>query len=146
MKGTYSIIYQLALLKSENQILRQENQNLSKQHRAKNTHLRRGGSLTISEGQAIQAPTEVDEQVNRETSQRGGRTSSADTRQQRCGACGKPGHNARTYQTDMPLSEESDADYFNRTESSWSTYRGIKADILVGWITRLGGSLTCGLR
>jgi hypothetical protein len=34
-KGTYGIMHQLALLKSENQILRQENQTLSKRRRAK---------------------------------------------------------------------------------------------------------------
>jgi hypothetical protein len=59
-KGTYGIMHQLALLKSENQILRQENQTLSKRRRAKKTYLRHGGSLTIGEGQALQAQSQVD--------------------------------------------------------------------------------------
>ena len=109
-KGTYGIMHQLALLKSENQILRQENQTLSKRRRAKKKHLRHGGSLTVGEGQAIQAQSQVDEQVEEEVSQRGSRTRGTETRQRRCGVCGKPGHNARTCTIRVISSEESDSD------------------------------------
>ena len=109
-KGTYGIMHQLALLKSENQILRQENQTLSKRRRAKKTHLRHRGSLTIGEGQDIQAQSHVDEQIKEEVTRKRGRTRGAKTRQRRCGVCGKGGHNARTCVNNVILTEKGDAD------------------------------------
>ncbi|TVY62593.1 High-osmolarity-induced transcription protein 1 [Fusarium oxysporum f. sp. cubense] len=45
-KGTKAIMHQIALLKSENQILRQANETLSKRRRAKKSRLRNGGKMT----------------------------------------------------------------------------------------------------
>ena len=48
-KGASKIIHQLALLKAENQTLRQANEILSKRRRAKKTRLQQGGSLSQQE-------------------------------------------------------------------------------------------------
>nr|AER39693.1 transposase [Verticillium dahliae] len=107
-KGTRGIMHQLALLKSENQILRDENATLSKRRRAKKTRLRQGGSLTLGEGQEIQTNIEVQVQINEETRQRSSRQPRDGTKKRRCGVCGEPGHNARTCQLETRASEEED--------------------------------------
>ena len=109
-KGTFGIMHQLALLKSENQILRQENQTLSKRRRAKKTFLRQRGSLTVGEAQDFQAQSQVDAQMREETEFVGDRTRGVKTRQRRCGVCGKPGHNARTCSEETKLSEKDGFD------------------------------------
>lgn len=52
-KGTSKIMYQLALLKAENQNLRAANETSSKHRRAKKTHLRHGGSLSQQEAEGL---------------------------------------------------------------------------------------------
>jgi len=56
-------MHQMALLRSENQILRQENEILSRRRRAKKKRLRQGGSLILAEGQSLQDQREVDVQL-----------------------------------------------------------------------------------
>ncbi|RKK79541.1 hypothetical protein BFJ71_g16207 [Fusarium oxysporum] len=53
-KGTKAIMHQIALLKSENQILRQANETLSKRRRAKKSRLRNGGKMTVDGGRIIE--------------------------------------------------------------------------------------------
>jgi hypothetical protein len=71
-KGTGGIMHQIALLKSENRILREGMEALSKRRRVKKTRLRQGGSMILGEGQDIQAQNEVDMQVKQETQQGSG--------------------------------------------------------------------------
>ncbi|KAJ0126799.1 hypothetical protein HZ326_30098 [Fusarium oxysporum f. sp. albedinis] len=49
-KGTKAMMHQISLLKSENQILRQSNEALSKRRRAKRTRLQNRDKMTVDEG------------------------------------------------------------------------------------------------
>ncbi|OAQ60909.1 ankyrin repeat domain-containing protein [Pochonia chlamydosporia 170] len=72
-KGTCGIMHKMALLKAENQQLREANALLSKRRRAKKKRLREGGSITIAEGQALQDQNDVEEQIKQEDRQIRGR-------------------------------------------------------------------------
>ena len=97
-------MHQIALLRSENQTLREENALLSQCRRAKKRHLREGGSLTVREGQNIQRQSEVDMQIQEEMPQKSGRKGRTETKARRCGVCGKTGHNSRTCQINVEMS------------------------------------------
>ncbi|KAL2886085.1 hypothetical protein HOO65_070547 [Ceratocystis lukuohia] len=56
------IIHQIALLRSENQILQQKNEILSRHRRAKKKRLRNGGCLTVTKGQDLQDQKDVNVQ------------------------------------------------------------------------------------
>ena len=60
-------MHQISLLKSEVKTLREENALLSRRRRAKKKYLRRGGSMTLAEGQDLQTQNEVDRQIEQET-------------------------------------------------------------------------------
>ena len=97
-------MHQIALLRSENQILRQENEILSRRRRAKKKRLRDGGSLTLAEGQNLQDQKEVDVQLEEESRRNGGRRRRPETKERRCGVCRKTGHNARRCQIEVTTS------------------------------------------
>jgi hypothetical protein len=107
-KGTHGIMHQLTLLKSENCNLRAENEILSRRRRAKKTRLRQGGSITVADGQNIQAQNEVDVQVKQEMQRSRGRKPRVESNKRRCGTCGNTGHNTRTCQIDVIISGEDD--------------------------------------
>jgi hypothetical protein len=109
-KGALKIMYQLALLKAENQTLRQANEVLSKRRRAKRTRLQQGGSLTQQEAQDLQDKRDVARQVEQETKASSGRKPREETRARRCGNCGETGHNARTCQIIIETSEEDNSE------------------------------------
>jgi hypothetical protein len=109
-KGTKAIMHQIALLKSENQILRQANETLSKRRRAKKTRLRNGGKMTVSEGMGVIDQKDIDVQIVAELSRSSGRGRSALARERRCRTCGKTGHNTRTCQIVVLISEEEYSD------------------------------------
>jgi hypothetical protein len=109
-KGTKAIMHQIALLKSENQILRQANETLSKRRRAKKTRLRNGGKMTVSEGMGVIDQKDIDAQIVAELSRSSGRGRSALARERRCRTCGKTGHNTRTCQIVVLISEEEYSD------------------------------------
>jgi hypothetical protein len=104
------IIHQFTLLSGEVESLRKANEELSRRRRTKKRRLRAGGSLTVQESQDLQAQAEVEEQVQQETRAQGGRKKRDETRQRRCGTCGKTGHNARTCQEVVETSEEEYSD------------------------------------
>ncbi|KAJ0126560.1 Uncharacterized protein HZ326_30333 [Fusarium oxysporum f. sp. albedinis] len=108
-KGTQGIMHQMALLRSENQILRQENEILSRRRRAKKKRLREGGSLTLAEGQNLQDQKEVNMQLEEESRRKCGRRRRPETKERRCGVCGKSGHNARRCQIEVAVSPEQNA-------------------------------------
>jgi len=54
IKGATAIIHQMALLRIENQVLREANEALSKRQRAKKTRVQYGGSLTIQGKQDLE--------------------------------------------------------------------------------------------
>lgn len=57
-KGSSKIMHQLALSRSENQILRRANEELSKCRKAKKVRLRKGGSVSLHDGQDLQEKIE----------------------------------------------------------------------------------------
>jgi hypothetical protein len=109
-KGATTIMHQLALLKAENQSLRQANEVLSKRRRAKKTRLRQGGSLSQQDAEDLQDERDVGEQVKQEIRASAGRKQREETRSRRCGNCGATGHNARTCDVIDEVSEEEDSE------------------------------------
>jgi hypothetical protein len=103
-------MYQLALLKAENQNLREANETLSKRWRAKKTRLQDGGSLSQQDAQDLQDKKDVALQVEQERKANSGRKPREELRARRCGNCGKTGHNARTCQIIIEVSEEDDSE------------------------------------
>jgi hypothetical protein len=109
-KGAKAMMHEVALLRSENRILRDANEALSKRKRAKKTRVRLGGTLTVGDGQDILAQNDADEQLEKETRENRGRKTRAEPGQRRCGTCGKTGHNARTCEADVETSGESSSE------------------------------------
>ena len=109
-KGTTRIMHKMDLMKAEIHDLRAANEALSKRRRAKKTRLRKGGSLSILEAQELGDQMEVEVQLKEETRIRAGRRPRTETRARRCGNCGKAGHNARSCQIVVEMSEEDDSE------------------------------------
>jgi hypothetical protein len=105
-KGTSKIMHKMALMQAEIRDLRAANEALSKRRRAKKKRLRQGGSLTIQDGQDLQAQKDVEVQIREERQVGSGRKPRTETRVRRCGRCGEPGHNARTCQGVVERPEE----------------------------------------
>jgi hypothetical protein len=91
-------MHKMALMQAEIRDLRAANEALSKRRRAKKKRLRQGGSLTIQDGQDLQAQKDVEVQTREERQLGSGRKPRTETRVRRCGRCGEPGHNARICQ------------------------------------------------
>jgi hypothetical protein len=72
----------------------------------KKTRLQNRGSITIQEGQDLIDQMDIDMQVMAESSRSGGQESSVRPRVQRCGTCGKTGHNVRTCQERIEASRD----------------------------------------
>ena len=104
-KGTKGVMHQVALLNAEVEQLREANAAVSKRRRAKKSRISEGGSLNIEQGQHLQR------QRGRERPQmvkgRGRRTPPRPkaTRNRHCGTCGKEGHNSRTCEIVVELSD-----------------------------------------
>lgn len=103
-KGTRGIMHQIALLKSEVQILREENERLSRRRRVKKKRLRQGGSLTVGQGQDTQGQNDFNVQLQEESRGNGRRKRKAETEQRRCGVCDRTRHNARSCQIEVEVS------------------------------------------
>ena len=109
-KGTQSIMHTVALLKDRVTSLEQANQTLSRRRRARRVRVQQGGSLTLQEGQDLQDQRDVEQQVKDEIHRSSGRKKRVETRERRCGMCGKTGHNTRTCQEGIETSEEENSD------------------------------------
>jgi hypothetical protein len=66
--------------------------------------------MTVGEGRDVIDQKDVDAQMVAELSRSGGRGRSELARDRRCRACGKTGHNTRTCQIDVRISEEEYSD------------------------------------
>jgi hypothetical protein len=97
-KGTQVLAHSVTLMTAEIRTLQKANEALSKRRRAKKTRVRLGGPLTKEDAHDLLAQREVQEQVERETRENGGRRNRTETAPRRCSKCEKPGHNARTCQ------------------------------------------------
>ena len=62
-KGTMTIMHEVALLRGENSSLHKANEERSKRRRAKKTHMRLGGSLTVQDAQDLLDQKAMGEQV-----------------------------------------------------------------------------------
>ena len=109
-KGTTAVMHQVALLRSEVSLLRKANEALSKRRRAKKTHVRLGGSLTIQDTQDLLDQKTVGGEAVQETQPDSSSTGGARTKVRCCGVCGKPGHNARTCQEATEASDSAASD------------------------------------
>ena len=97
----------VTLLRKEASDLRRANEALSKRRRAKKIQIRKGGSLSVGDAQDLIAQREVDEQVSRDRRGNSGARKPRTEGIRRCGKCGETGHNARTCQIILDISEES---------------------------------------
>jgi hypothetical protein len=109
-RGMSRMAYELVLLRTENKDIRAANKVLSKRRRAKKTRLRQGGLLSFQEAEDLIAEKEVDTQLNVKTSRGGSRTGSSKPGIRRCGACGNTGHNTRTCDTIVIVSDQEDSE------------------------------------
>ncbi|EGU85424.1 hypothetical protein FOXB_04067, partial [Fusarium oxysporum f. sp. conglutinans Fo5176] len=103
-KGARGIMHQIDLFKSEVQILREENETLSRRRHVKKKRLRQGGSLMLRHGQDLQGQNDVDVQLHEESRGNGCLKRKAGSEQRRCGVCGRTGHNARSFQIEVAVS------------------------------------------
>ena len=97
--------HSVTLLAAETQELRKANEALSRRRRAKRTRVQRGGTLAVGDAQDILAQNEVGEQVAREMRENCNGLNVRATTSRRCGNCGKPGHNTRTCQAGVEMSD-----------------------------------------
>ena len=112
-KGTTAMIHQMALLRTENQVLWEANKALSKRQRAKKTRVQHRGSLTTQGKQDLEDQQAIEKQLMQESRQGRGRAGGARTRAPCCSVCKKPGHNARTCKGPTEASNVSTSDVIN---------------------------------
>jgi len=102
--------HEMTLLSAEVRTLRAANEALSKRRRAKKNRIRQGGALTVEDAHDELSQREVDEQIRRDKCSRGGRQNEGQSGIRHCGNCGKTGHNTRTCQEDVNMSNLSDSE------------------------------------
>ena len=95
-KGIELLAYQLTLITTENRILREANQALSRRRRAKKTRVRQGGALTIKDTQDVLARRDAKEQVRRDKRSERGTRKEGQLPERRYRTYRKSGYNART--------------------------------------------------
>lgn len=103
-------MHKIALLRRENEKLREINHVLSKRRRIKNKRLQTEGPLTIIEAQKLRAVRDDDEMQNDDEDESSRPTKRARAEQRRCDICGRTEHNARICQTKVEISNEDDFD------------------------------------
>ena len=108
-KGAKAIMHEVTLLRTEVSMLRKANEALSKRRKAKKTRVQLGGSLIVQDAEDLLDQRAVDEQVKHETLQSGNRIKEGRTKSRCCSICGKPGHNARTCQEAVELSDSANS-------------------------------------
>ena len=103
-------IYELAIMREENGILRETNYKLSKRRRLKNKRLQNEKVLLIKDGQRLMAEKEGNGLQSQSTAAEGSNRQRGRPKGRRCGVCGEPGHNARTCDLDVELDSEEESD------------------------------------
>ncbi len=66
--------------------------------------------MTIQKGRDIIDQMDADMQLQAELSARRGQEGQAQLRERRCSLCWQPGHNSRTYEIVIEISEEEESD------------------------------------
>jgi hypothetical protein len=95
-KGTVGSFHDRSLLGHENKTLRKYGEIVSKRRRAPRTRLQDSGPLTGEQARQLLEENGVVEPEERDEGAEGGSTKRRCTSARLCGACRKPGHNART--------------------------------------------------
>ena len=94
------------LVQVEIKLVRGELETISKCRRAKKKHLQHGRSMSVAEAVSGQIQNEVDIQVRQETQQSKSQLAQLGSTARRCRRCGMAGHNSRTCQNILELSED----------------------------------------
>jgi hypothetical protein len=108
-KAVMKKMHKIELIEAENRELREANAVLSRRKRGKRTRLQDSGNMTVGIGQDQIDQIDVDTQVVAELSRSRGRGKSVGPGVRRCGVCGKTGHNARTCQEVIEVTENEDS-------------------------------------
>jgi hypothetical protein len=108
-KGQSILLHNIVILEAENRELREENAANSRRKRVKRTQLQDNGRMTIGIGQSQIDQMDIDMQVVAELSRNGGQGKSVGSGVRRCSVCGKTGHNARTCQEVIEVTENEDS-------------------------------------
>lgn len=101
-------MHQIALLRSEKQLLRQENETLNRR-RAKKRTLQKGGSLNLDQGQDLKGQNQVKVQLEGESRRSSSLKRRLETKERRCSIRGKTGHNTRRHQIEVTVSREQNS-------------------------------------
>ncbi len=109
-KGAATVMHKMVLIKDRIRELENANRTLSKRRRQKKTRIRQGGSLNVRDAQTLLPQNVVVEQSHEEVRTDDGRKQRVESTARRCGTCGKPGHNARTCQEDVIVSDINNSD------------------------------------
>ena len=110
VKGMSMVMTRMVLMEARICELEEANRTLSKRRREKKTRIRQGGALIVQHARDSMDQQDVSQQLEEETRAAGGRTRSAPTGPRRCGNCGQPGHNVRTCQEDVEMSDLCDSE------------------------------------
>jgi hypothetical protein len=111
-KSVLGYMHKTELLEAEVKELREANATQSQKKRAKRTRLQDKGKMTIGTGQSQIDQIDVDMQVVAESSRSGGRGRSVGPGVRHCRTCGKAGHNARTCQEVIRVTENEGSNQF----------------------------------
>jgi type I site-specific restriction endonuclease len=111
-KSVLGYMHKTELLEAEVKELREANATQSQKKRAKRTRLQDKGKMTIGTGQGQIDQIDVDMQVVAESSRSGGRGRSVGPGVRHCRTCGKAGHNARTCQEVIRVTENEGSNQF----------------------------------
>jgi hypothetical protein len=108
-KAVMKKMHKIKLIEAKNQELQEANAVLSRRKRGKRTRLQDSGNMTVGIGQDQIDQIDVDTQVVAELSRSRGRGKSVGPGVRRCGVCGKTGHNARSCQEVIEVTENVDS-------------------------------------
>ena len=103
-------MHEVALLRQENEELRETNHILSKRRRTKNKQIKSGGPLSIAGAQVLRAARGEVDGIEEGTSESSRPRKRVATGARRCRICGGTGHNSRTCQEEVETSNEEDSD------------------------------------
>ena len=83
-KGAQGSMHSVALLRAEVSDLREANQTVNQRRKARKRRVRQGGSLTLQDGQDIEAQKDVNQQIKQEERRSGGQAGRIETRERHC--------------------------------------------------------------
>lgn len=109
VRGITSISHRATLAEAKVVELKNAMHVLSKRRRARKTRLRNGGSFTQQEAQDAQVEIDVAQQIKQEDDAIPRPRTRTERGARRCGNCGATGHNARTYNAEVEITEEENS-------------------------------------